>query len=314
MKQSNSQTFIIVLLTILILAAVAVGFYLFTDLWGGPEASLYPDDQPSATTTATPSDSTSTDAQTEGSDPSSQIIGTSVDGRAIEAFTYGDGPTHLLFVGGIHGGYEWNSVLLSYQFMDHLNANPQAVPENLTVSVIPSANPDGVYEAIGQTGRFTKADVPADGGTGAARFNANDVDLNRNFDCNWQPTSTWRGQEVSAGTAPFSEPEARAIRDFVQTNNPTAVVFWHSQSDAVYASECNNGVLPETRDVMNTYANAAGYRAVESFDAYPITGDAEGWLASVGIPAITVELSTHETVEWQKNLAGVEALFSYYSQ
>jgi len=53
---------------------------------------------------------------------------------------------------------------------------------------------------------------------------------------------------------------------------------------------------------------------VDFFDAYPITGDAEGWLASIGVPAITVELSTHETLEWNKNLTGAKALFSYYSQ
>ena len=79
----------------------------------------------------------------------------------------------------------------------------------------------------------------------------------------------------------------------------------------MYASECENGVLPMTSDIMNLYATAAEYRAVESFDAYPITGDAEGWLASIGIPAITVELKTHETIEWKKNLAGVQALLQY---
>ncbi|MDA1334643.1 MAG: hypothetical protein O2794_01340 [bacterium] len=48
------------------------------------------------------------------------------------------------------------------------------------------------------------------------------------------------------------------------------------------------------------------------FDAYEITGDAEGWLASINIPAITVELKTHETIEWSQNKAGIEALFKYY--
>ena len=33
-------------------------------------------------------------------------IGTSVEGRKIEAYSFGDGDTHLLFVGGMHGGYE----------------------------------------------------------------------------------------------------------------------------------------------------------------------------------------------------------------
>ena len=63
---------------------------------------------------------------------------------------------------------------------------------------------------------------------------------------------------------------------------------------------------------MNEYAKAAGYRSVTSFDAYPITGDAEGWLASIGIPAITVELSTHSTIEWDKNLAGITAVLDSY--
>jgi hypothetical protein len=48
----------------------------------------------------------------------------------------------------------------------------------------------------------------------------NDVDLNRNFDCKWQPTSTWRSTSVSAGTQPFSEPEAAAIRDCQRGGRP----------------------------------------------------------------------------------------------
>jgi len=243
-----------------------------------------------------------------------ETIGTSVLGRTIEAYSSGNGDTRLLFVGGIHGGYEWNSVVLAYEFIDYLESNPEAVPENLTISVIPSANPDGVYKVIQKEGRFSAADVPNDtGAVGTGRFNANDVDLNRNFDCKWAPESSWRGNIVSAGTGAFSEPEAVAVRDFVLTENPKAVVFWHSKSDAVYASECEDGVLPETLDIMNAYSGASGYKPVESFDAYPITGDAEGWLASIGIPAITVELKTHETVEWEENLAGIEALFEFYS-
>jgi hypothetical protein len=63
---------------------------------------------------------------------------------------------------------------------------------------------------------------------------------------------------------------------------------------------------------MNTYANAAAYTAIDSFDAYPVTGDAEGWLASINVPAITVELKTHESIEWDRNLAGIKALFFHY--
>ena len=101
-------------------------------------------------------------------------------------------------------------------------------------------------------------------------------------------------------------------KNLVLKNNPIAVVFWHSQANAVYASECENGILPETLDIMNVYSNASGYSPVESFDSYEITGDAEGWLASINIPAITVELKNHEDIDWKQNLAGIKALFEYY--
>jgi len=245
--------------------------------------------------------------------PKHEVIGTSVEGRPLDAYTYGTGTTRLVFVGGIHGGYEWNSVSLAYQAMDYLAANPTAIPANESVTIIPSANPDGVFKVIGKEGRFAITDAPlAADTTGLGRFNAHGVDLNRNFDCKWQATSTWRSKPASGGTAAFSEPEAAAIRDFALKHKPAAFIFWHSQANAVYASECNAGVLPKTIEIMNAYAKAAGYAAIATFDAYPITGDAEGWLASVGIPAITVELSTHTTVEWEKNLAGMKALLNYY--
>jgi hypothetical protein len=240
------------------------------------------------------------------------VIGRSVEGRDIDAYTYGFGPKHLVVVGGIHGGYEWNSIVLAYRLKDYFDVNIESIPENVTLTIVPSANPDGLYKVTGKEGRPTSADIPEGKDTSIGRFNANKVDLNRNFDCKWQATSTWRSAKVSAGTEPFSEPETWAIKDFVEKNKPTSFVFLHSQSGAVYASQCEDGILPETLNIMNTYAKASGYKAVPVFEAYQTTGDSEAWLATLGIPAITVELTTHETLEWEKNLAGVKALLEYY--
>lgn len=242
-----------------------------------------------------------------------ETIGHSVEGRKIEVYSYGTGKTHLGFIGGIHGGYEWNSVLLSYQLMSYLQANPDAIPSNITIFIIPSANPDGVYKVTGKEGRFSISDVATDKKLlTSARFNANGVDLNRNFDCAWQPKSTWQTKTISAGTAPFSEPEAQAIRKFVRDYAPDGVVLWHSQANSVYASQCKSSILPETLKIMDAYATASGYSAVKVFDAYAVTGAAEDWLSSINIPALTVELKTHNTVEWERNLAGVKALIEYY--
>lgn len=247
--------------------------------------------------------------------PIKTTLGISVENRNIENYTFGDGETHLVFVGGIHGGYEWNSILLAYKLIDYLTENIESIPKNITIDILPSANPDGLYKVTGKEGRFTIEDVSINKKVLASgRFNANGVDLNRNFDCKWKPKSTWQSKTVSAGTAPFSEPETAAIQNFIIRRKPSAVIFWHSQSNGVFASQCQNGILPETLTVMNLYSQASGYPAIKTFDAYETTGAVDDWLSSVNIPAITVELKSHETIEWEKNLAGIQAILTYYKK
>lgn len=243
-----------------------------------------------------------------------RTIGTSVEGRSIESYTFGAGSTTILFVGGIHGGYEWNSGALAYEFISGLESGLFSIPTSLRIIVVPTLNPDGLFAATGITGAFTASEVPPNIAyeTGAGRFNAHGVDLNRNFDCKWKPESTWRSKTVSAGSTVFSEPEAAALRDLIAATKPVSVIFWHSQANAVYGSECEAGILPGTQSLMHTYATAASYTAVPSFDAYPVSGDAEGWLASLGIPAITVELGTRTTTEWEKNRLGIQAVLTHY--
>jgi len=247
--------------------------------------------------------------------PKHEVIGHSVQGRTIDAYTYGTSTKEIVFVGGIHGGYEWNSVLLAYQFMDSIDLDPNIIPAGLKVTVIPDANPDAVFAVTGKEGRFNVADVSTSTKIlERGRFNADNVDLNRNFDCKWQTKGTWQTKTVSGGTAAFSEPESKTIRDYMLTNKPIAAVFWHSKSNAVYASQCGDGILPATLNIMNVYAKASGYPAVKTFDAYATTGAADDWLSTVGTPAITVELSTHDSIEWAKNQKGIKAILEYFSQ
>jgi len=247
-------------------------------------------------------------------DKSKSIIGKSVEERDITAYYYGDGETEILFVGGIHGGYSWNTSLLAYEAMDYLEANPEIIPEDLTITIIPSANPDGIYKVINKEGRFTITDIPTDKDTVPGRFNANEVDLNRNFDCEWESTGTWQSKTVSGGVNVFSEPESQTIKTYIETKKPQAVVVWYSAAGGVYSSSCYNGILPETKTLTNTYAVASGYTSYDEFDSYEITGDMVNWLAKENIPAISVLLSDHEDIEWDKNKAGIEALLNYYDK
>lgn len=244
----------------------------------------------------------------------SEVIGKSAGGNDILAYHFGNGSEEVMFIGGIHGGYSWNTSLLSFEVIKWLKANPNLIPENLSVTIIPALNPDGLKKVTGKTGEFSVADVDnTEAVRVSGRFNASDVDLNRNFECEWQPKGTWQSREVSGGTEPFSEPEALAIKNYVNANNPKAIVTWYSASGEVFASNCKTGILPETTTLTNLYAKAANYPAQEDFDYYEITGDMVNWFAKQGIPAISVLLSAHGQTDLAKNQAGIKAVLEHYS-
>lgn len=299
----------IIISILIVIIVLGTGVYFFS------QRSQSPVDIPKEEPTDTLPPKDDTQATTTASDESKTVIGTSVEGREIIAYHYGKGDTELLFVGGVHGGYSWNTVLVAYELMDYLEGNLGAIPDNVKVTVIPVFNPDGLNKIVGTTDRFMEADVPTpQTATIPGRFNANTVDLNRNFDCDWKSTSTWQKTTVSGGSEVFSEPESQAFKTYIETKKPKAVVVWYSAVGGVFASSCHNGVLPETRTLTNLYADASGYKAYQSFDFYDITGDMVNWLAKNSIPAISVLLSTHTDVEWDKNRAGIEALLKYYAK
>ncbi|HBB43828.1 MAG: Peptidase M14 carboxypeptidase A [Parcubacteria group bacterium GW2011_GWA1_44_13] len=248
-------------------------------------------------------------------DTTKTVLGTSVQKRDITAYHFGTGAKEVLFVGGIHGGYEWNTALVAYELMDYLTANPKTIPANVRVTVIPVLNPDGLKKVTGKDGRFTKADVStSDNVVISGRFNANNVDLNRNFDCDWQTKGVWMTETVSGGSKAFSEPESVAFKNYIETKNPSAVITWYSSAGGVFSSSCHNGVLPETKSLTSAFATASKYPAYESYDFYKLTGDMPNWLAKKNIPAISVLLTTHQDTEWTKNLAGVKAVLNYYAK
>lgn len=295
------------IIALVVIIIIGIGVYFFTS--GPSNAGDAATNQSVATTT------TNVDSTVATSSANETVIGKSVEGRDITAYHFGTGDTEILFIGGIHGGYEWNTVLVAQSLMDYLKANSAAIPANVKVTVIPVLNPDGLNKTVGTTTRFAQADVPASQDLQVAgRFNANTVDLNRNFDCDWQTTGTWQTTKVSGGSAAFSEPESAAIKNYVDTSKPRAVVTWYSSAGGVFASSCHNGVSAETNAITKTFANASGYPAHESFNFYEITGDMVNWLAKEKIPAISILLTNHTDTEWSKNQKGVDALLKYYAK
>lgn len=320
------KNFIIALVLIIL---VAVGIYYVAKK--SPDVST----QEPATQTATTTDQTNkpTDQQPNQQvspsgielppgaiavDAKHSVLGESVEGREIIAYHYGSTAatsTDLLFIGGIHGGYEWNTTLVARELMNYLEQNPSVIPSGLRVTVVPLMNPDGMVETFGTTTGIGKDSLPSSQEkVVAGRFNANEVDLNRNFDCGWKSVGVWQSHSVSGGDAPFSEPESKIIQAYVESTRPDGVVVWYSSAGGVFASNCYGEVPETTKEMTDVFAKASGYRAYQEFDFYEVTGDMVNWMAKLNIPAISVLLSNHENTEWSKNRAGVEALFEYFSE
>jgi murein tripeptide amidase MpaA len=103
--------------------------------------------------------------------------------------------------------------------LEYLRDNSDIIPPEITLYVLPIANPDG-YAA----------------GTDAVhgRENGNQVDLNRNWDYHWQITATHGTRVESAGQFAFSEPETVALRDFIVNNQIADTIFYHSALSKVF--------------------------------------------------------------------------------
>lgn len=304
-------------IVVAIVVIVGAGYYFYKKSNTGSAPSTQAplnttQTQQSATETPATSEATSTD---DDQFATTEVIGTSKEKRDITAYHFGNGKTEILFVGGIHGGYEWNTALVAYQLIDYLKANPSSVPENERITVIPALNPDGLFKVAGTAEEFTAADVSTDAAVAiSGRFNANNVDLNRNFDCDWQPSGVWQNKTVSGGKAAFSEPESDAMRKYVTGHDITAAIVWYSAAGGVFSSNCHSGILPETSTLTTLYAQAADYKPYSDFNFYEITGDMVNWLAKNDVPAISVLLTNHTDTEWDKNLAGIEAVLRHYAE
>ena len=232
-------------------------------------------------------------------------IGTSVEGRPLLTYRFGTGPIFVALIGGIHGGYEPNTVTLAGRFIQQLSAMPEIIPPEISLFVIPAMNPDGyVHEGL------------------KGRTNANQVDLNRNWGCEWKNvTSSYYGQPYNTGTSAFSEPETRAVRDFILQNAFKVAVFYHSRGAVVFYGAC--GGAGQSLELAKIVSRETGYD-LEDSPIHPsdaerlkkLPGEAVNYFDVQGLAAIDIELTTRQPddIDWERNYRGLLAILDYSVQ
>ncbi|MBE9508813.1 MAG: DUF2817 domain-containing protein [Chloroflexi bacterium] len=254
-------------------------------------ATVVPDATPSVSSTiARPSPTPTPQPFFEGP----FTYGTSFSGRPLQAYRFGTGPSVHAIIGGIHGGYEWNTVVLVSETLEYLQENPTVVPDGVTLYVIPCANPDGYAAGTDRE---------------HGRVNGNDVDLNRNWDYQWHPTATHGTRPVSGGAFPFSEPETAALRDLILEQGVEAAIFYHSAMARIfYGAEWDRAATYELAVVVS---EATGYDVAAGVPGQYTTGDAVDWMSAQGLAGIEVELTNHSDIEWERNLRGLLAFLNW---
>jgi protein MpaA len=225
-------------------------------LMGGPVLDAMPASGTGAATASAPEADTveALPAAPAARAARSQLVGRSVQGRAIRARVVGDpaAPVRVLVVGCVHG-----DECAGLAILRRLRA--ATPPEGVALWLVDLANPDG-----------TAANT---------RGNARGVDLNRNFPYRWRPLP--RGTYYS-GRRALSEPEARALHRFLSRLQPAISIWYHQHADLV--DESGGDVAIERR-----YARLVGMRFVR-FDRPP--GSITSWQNATfpGDTAFVVEL------------------------
>ena len=209
-------------------------------------------------------------------------IGTSVLGRGITAYSFGSGAGKIVFVGTTHGDEQSSTYLLN-NWVSYLESNAHRIPKNRTIVVIPNLNPDGFASS--------------------RRTNAHNVDLNRNFPANdWKQSVTMPGGSINpsgGGSAPLSEPESRALANYVLGQAPQLVLTYHATGGVVVPNDSGNsralaGIYDQQSNVYHMSNSAS-----KGFFNYDTTGAFEDWLYDkVGIPCLLIELWTKTGYEF----------------
>jgi protein MpaA len=227
---------------------------------------------------------------------STELVGNSLQGRPIVSYRFGQGATHIAFIGGIHQGDEANSTDLIQKAISYYTEKPNEIPPELTVYFIPSANPDG---------RELKQ-----------RANARGVDLNRNW-----PTQDWKADTYDVdglvkgggGARPLSEPETGALWKYIQANDIISTVFYHARGGDVVDTAPTANAQRYSTALARLFAYNTGYTYLDVWGYYDISGDASDFLNSKGIYSFTVELTTYSEIDWTQNQRGFATVIGFFT-
>jgi len=217
----------------------------------------------------------------------------------------------MLYTGTIHAR-EWIGNELAVSFIDYLLSNYSTNPKILktltknTLYIVPCLNPDG-FEYSRTHFSFWRKNR-RDNGDGTFG-----VDLNRNFSVGYQKSKD-TASNVYSGPKPFSEPETKAMKNFVDSkDNITIALDYHSQGNVFFPAHKFNHESEIDGTDLNTICANMNYeihkvtgRKYGIHRGKPptklISGSGREYYYSKGIIAVVVEVGTRNIPDFMQNM------------
>lgn len=185
-------------------------------------------------------------------------IGQSVEGRNLLLIEFGRGNKKIFICGAHHAREYITTTYLMYcidrysyayrhnQMWDKYNV--REILDEITFCIVPMVNPDGVnivqngFEASKNYSALCNMpilDYPKNGYR-AWKANANGVDVNWNYDKDWSISKNKSQRPASMGfngLSPCTEPETRAVSEYVDSIPFNAFLSFHSQGQLIYYAD-----------------------------------------------------------------------------
>ena len=232
-------------------------------------------------------------------------IGESVMEKKIICLKTGHGEKKL-FINGAHHGLEHicaafilkflNEYALAYRNNENLfGYNIQYLYNNVSLYAVPMVNPDGVdisVNGIDITNPYHRKLISM---VGIHSFNkvwqanANGVDINHNYDANWKVVKEYPCPTGYSGPYSESEPETKAIVDFVRNINFDMLIAFHSQGEEIYY-DFDGSMAKESERVVKRMSNESGYRAAMAEGTAAFGGCKDWFIKEFGKAGFTVEI------------------------
>ncbi len=236
-----------------------------------------------------------------------EIIGYSVMKTPIHSIKIGDGERKI-FINCAHHGLEYLTAAFIMKFLkeyaqaissgeEFFGYDARELRRNITLYVVPMVNPDGVDIAVHGVDITNPYHQKLISNVGIHSFNrvwqanARGVDINHNYNAHWRVVKTKPSPTQYAGPYSESEPETKAMVEFVRKMDFDMLIAFHSQGREIYY-DFDGMVAENSLRIAEKMAEESGYAVSIPEGAASFGGCKDWFIKEFGKAGFTVEIGS----------------------